>query len=84
MVEIFPYPCRYLFDCLAVPGRILALQLQLPLSACGLQHKPSGDEGKQVLWYLLMQACVLQRGLSPLLSPSDGPSLLVVLLQQDH
>lgn len=46
--------------CLAVPGHVLALQLQLPLSACGLQHQPSGDKGKQALWYLLMQACVLQ------------------------
>ena len=77
-------PWGYLFDCLAVPGGILALQLQLPVPACGLQHRPSGHEGKQGLWYLPVQACVLQRDLSPPLFPSDGPSLLVVLLQQDH
>lgn len=77
------YPCCYLFDCLAVPGHILALQLQLPLSACGLQHQPSGNEGKRALWYLLTRVfSSVTSDLCCLLS--DGPGLLVVLLQQDH
>lgn len=78
-----PYPCCYLFDCPAVPGHIVALQLQLLLSACGLQHQPSGNEGKRALW------CLLTRVFSGVTSDlrcllTDGPSLLVVLLQQDH
>lgn len=79
----FLYPCCYLFDCPVVPGHILALQLQLPLSACGLQRQPSGNEGRPALW------CPPTRVFSSVTSDlccllTDGPSLLVVLLQQDH
>lgn len=61
----------------------MALQLQLLLSACGLQHQPSGHEGKRALCYLLTHVfSSVAPDLCCLLL--DGPSLLVVLLQQDH
>lgn len=59
MEDAPPCACCHHFDCLAVPGGLLALQLQLPLSARGLQHQPSGHEGEHGFWYLaVLLRCV--------------------------
>lgn len=41
---------KSLYKCFTVPGHILALRLQLPLSASRLQHQPAGNEGRDVLF----------------------------------